>query len=27
MRGEYGTLSAHVARANPIWRRFDGTSA
>lgn len=27
MRGEHGTLSAHVARANPIWRLFDGSSA
>lgn len=23
-RGPFGTLLAHVARANPIWRRFDG---
>src|SRR5262245_1760670 len=23
-RGERGTLIAHVARANPIWRGFDG---
>src|SRR5262249_30848142 len=24
-RGERGTLVAHVARANPIWRVFDGS--
>jgi transcriptional regulator len=26
-RGERGTLLAHVARANPIWRAFDGRTA
>jgi transcriptional regulator len=26
-QGDYGTLRAHVARANPIWRLFDGAPA
>lgn len=26
-RGEFGTLLAHVARANPIWKAFDGREA
>ena len=24
-RGEHGTLAAHVARANPVWRSFSTT--
>jgi transcriptional regulator len=25
--GEFGTLRGHVARANPLWRQFTGTTA
>ncbi len=25
-RGEHGTLLGHVARANPVWRSFDGVA-